>query len=148
MNLKCGQMIQVHQSHFLHNWTVVPRNPDSSNTHFIPAFPQDTHHLGFTTQSILLFNSTGCFHSPWQCILHPSLIRSLKEQIFLLLLDTLCASALPRAYLTVPSIIKLIGVADLCSSAAEMAPLVAINDKLTDSMGFNPNYTWLTRAKI
>lgn len=54
---------------------------------------------------------------------------------------------LAPAYLTGPCIIKLIGVADLRSSALEMAPLVAINDKLTDSLGFNPNYTWLTRAK-
>lgn len=53
----------------------------------------------------------------------------------------------PPAYLTVPSIIKLIGVADLRSSAAAMAPLVAVNDKLTDSRGFNPNYTWITAAK-
>lgn len=54
---------------------------------------------------------------------------------------------LAPAYLTGPRIIKLIGVGDLRSSPPEMAPLVAVNDKLTDSLGFNPNYTWTTRAK-
>lgn len=54
---------------------------------------------------------------------------------------------LAPAYLTSPGIMKLIGVADLHSSAPEMASLVAINDNLTDSLGFNPNYTWLTGAK-
>lgn len=85
----------------------------------------------------------------WHCILLPSLIGSQKEQIISPppSLHVSCCSARSLLIWQAPSIIKLIGVADLGSSALEMAPLVAINDRLTDSLGFNPNYTWESRAK-
>ena len=108
--------------------------------------PGVSHHIGFNTQSVPFFNNTECFLcDSASSVLHWLAHWKNRSSSF----SSTHYEPLPGppAYLTGPSIIKLIGVADLRSSAPAMAPLVAVNDKLTDSPGFNPNYTWLTRAK-
>lgn len=129
-------------------------NSDSFNTHththiyhtLALLIPGVSHHIGFNTQSVPFFNNTECFlrDSASSALHWWAHWKNRSSAVSSTHYEPLPG---PPAYLTGPSIIKLIGVADLRSSAPAMAPLVAVNDKLTDSPGFNPNYTWLTRAK-